>query len=231
MSSDEKISQDGNIKVLKDHKACAFAYICKTRGVAESDESLKEFRCYFGDDAADQFLESIRADAISFFDNYLHKSKAEPIVMNDEDIYRHMKATKCEFCRKSFTADENDGDKKGLVKVRNHWHTGYLIPKNSPNASNYLGALCQQCNLKTVQPKVQIASSHNLSYDIVLIFRSVAKMMTKYHNDQVRVTAKSMNKFISFSWMISKDDGEMIELRFIDSFRFNPASLSAICYC
>ena len=119
---------------------------------------------------------------------------------------RYNKATKCHICYKPFTQTNQ--------KVRDHCHYTGL----------YRGPMHSLCNLRYKIPSYIPVVFHNLSgYDA--------------HLSEMGVIAKNKEDYISFSIKVPVEkytdkDGEekdkLIELRFIDSFKFMSSSLESL---
>ena len=125
---------------------------------------------------------------------------------------KYKRSTKCHICYKPFTQTN--------LKVRNHCHyTGF-----------YRGPLHSLCNLRYKIPSYIPDVFHNLSgYDAHLFIRELGA-----HTSDMEVIAKNKEDYISFSIEVEKyvdNNGEekdkLIELRFIDSFKFMSSSLNS----
>ena len=112
--------------------------------------------------------------------------------------------------------DENDENFKKHQKGTDHSHyTG-----------KFRGAVHSICNLRYKVPKNLPIVIHSASYDTHFLINQLAKEF----KDKLNFIGENMEKDITFSVPIQKkcDDGKTFrhKLRFIDSFRFMPASLS-----
>ena len=108
----------------------------------------------------------------------------------------------CHICEGMFWVDEDDEKYKNRKKVKNHCHyTG-----------KFRGAAHSKCNLNYKIPNNIPIIIHNVSYDTRFIMNQLAE------------------EYITFSVPNKKKcDGNKtitLKLRFIDSFRLMPASLS-----
>ena len=127
---------------------------------------------------------------------------------------KYKRATKCHICYKPFTQTN--------LKVRDHCHyTGlYRGPAHS-------------CNLRYKIPSYIPVVFHNLSgYDAHLFIRELGG-----HASDMEVIAKNKEDYISFSIKVPVDSyidknreekDKLIELRFIDSFKFMSSSLDSL---
>ena len=128
---------------------------------------------------------------------------------------KYKKSTICHICYKPFTPTNR--------KVRDHCHYTGL----------YRGPAHSLCNLWYQIPSYIPVVFHNLSgYDGHLFIRDLGK-----HSNFMEVIAKNKEDYISFSIKVSVDkyidkNGEekekLIELRFIDSFKFMSSSLGSL---
>ena len=127
----------------------------------------------------------------------------------------------CHICKKKFYLDENDENKndekfKKYQKVKDHCHyTG-----------KFRGAAHSECNVKYQVPKNIPIVIHNAGYDTHFIINQLAEEF----KSEFDCIGENMEKYITFSVPIKKkcDDGKTItyKLKFINSFRFTPTSLS-----
>ena len=128
---------------------------------------------------------------------------------------KYKKATKCHICYKPFTQTNQ--------KLRDHCHYTGL----------YRGPTHLLCNLRYKIPSYIPVVFHNLSgYDAHLFIRELG-----VHTSGMGVIAKNKQDYISFSIKapvekyIDKNGEEkdkLIELRFIDSFKFMSSSLDSL---
>ena len=128
---------------------------------------------------------------------------------------KYKKATKCHICYKPFTQTN--------LKVRDHCHYTGL----------YRGPAHSLCNLRYKIPSYIPVVFHNLSgYDAHLFIRELGA-----HTSEMGVIAKNKEDYISFSIKVpvekyvdknGEEKDELIELRFIDSFKFMSSSLDSL---
>lgn len=113
----------------------------------------------------------------------------------------HLVTDNCYLCGNVFT-DTN-------IKVHDHCHL----------TGAYRGAACNACNINFKLPNFVPVVLHNLSgYDAHFIIPELGR-----DKGRIEVLALSTEKFISFSKRVKN-----IKLRFIDSLRFLPHSLSTL---
>ncbi|KAL4125736.1 hypothetical protein QTP88_009976 [Uroleucon formosanum] len=123
----------------------------------------------------------------------------ESIIMSKEDWCKHRATLKCDFCK---------CDIRGGEKVRDHCHL----------SGKFRYTLCNKCNLDLQQPNFVPCFLHNLTnYDAHFIVTELG-----YDSKTISVIPNSEEKFISFSKYVSNT----FTVRFIDTFRFMPSSLS-----
>ena len=137
----------------------------------------------------------------------------DPLTKKQWKKYR--RSTKCHICYKPFT--------KTNLKVRDHCHYTGL----------YRGPTHSLCNLRYKIPSYIPVVFHNLSgYDAHLFIRELGA-----HTSEMGVIAKNKEDYISFSIKVpvdsyidknGKEKGKLIELRFIDSFKFMSSSLDSL---
>ena len=128
---------------------------------------------------------------------------------------KYKQSTKCHICYKPFT--------QANLKLREHCHYTGL----------YRGPTHSLCNLRYKIPSYIPVVFHNLSgYDAHLFIRKLGA-----HTSEMGVITKNKENYISFSIKVPVDsytdkNGEekdkLIELRFIDSFKFMSSCLDSL---
>ena len=128
---------------------------------------------------------------------------------------KYKRSTKCHICYKPFMLKD--------PKVRDHCHYTGL----------YRGLAHSLCNLRYKIPSYISVVFHNLSgYDAHLFIRELGG-----HTSDMEVITKNKEEYISFSIKVPVDsyidkNGEekdkLIELKFIDSFKFMSSSLDSL---
>lgn len=158
-----------------------------------------QIKVYRGEDAATKFIDDLYDIA-----NKVERMYSNIIPMkalSNDELLRHQTATTCYLCNCDFVL--------GNHKVRDHDHL----------TGNYRGPACNNCNINYKLPRFIPVILHNLSgYDSHFIIPQLGR-----DNGAIDVLATTSEKFISFSKKVNK-----IKLRFIDSFRFMPLSLSTL---
>ena len=128
---------------------------------------------------------------------------------------KYKKATKCHICYKPFTPRD--------PKVRDHCHYTGL----------YGGPAHSLCNLRYKIPSYIPIVFHNLSgYNAHLFIRELGA-----HTSDMEVITNNKEDYISFSIKVpvekyvdknGEEKDKLIELRFIDSFKFTSSSLDSL---
>ena len=169
-------------------------------------------RTYRGKDCIETFCNYIKGEARRLY--YMFPElPMDPLTKKQWKKYK--KATKCHICYKPFTLRD--------PKVRDHSHYTGL----------YRGPAHSLCNLRYKIPSYIPVMFHNLSgYNTHLFIRELGA-----HTSDMEVIAKNKEDYISFSIKVPVDsyidkNGEkkdkLIELRFIDSFKFMSSSLDSL---
>ena len=168
-------------------------------------------RTYRGKDCIETFCNYIKGEAHRLY-HMFPELPMDPLTKKQWKKYK--KATKCHICYKPFTLRD--------PKVRDHCHYTGL----------YRGPAHSLCNLKYKIPSYIPVVFHNLSgYDAHLFIRELGA-----HTSDMEVIAKNKD-YISFFIKVPVDsyidkNGEekdkLIELRFIDSFKFMSSSLDSL---
>ena len=169
-------------------------------------------RTYRGRDCIGTFCNHIKGEAHRLY----HMFPELPVgPLTKKQWKKYKRSTKCHICYKPFTL--------GDPKVRDHCHYTGL----------YRGPAHSLCNLRYKIPSYIPVVFHNLSgYDAHLFIRELGA-----HTSDMEVIAKNKEDYISFSIKVPVDsfidkNGEekdkLIELRFIDSFKFMSSSLDSL---
>lgn len=187
------------------HMPASYAYSIQT---VNNDVNLDELRLYRGEDCMSQFVESIVRDV-----NYIDKTYLKyPLPMEhitDEIREQLNSQLSCILCDKIFVKDDED------IKVVDHCHiTGKIR-----------GFCHQSCNLKCPLPKFIPFFFHcGSSYDFHILIMAFGNKKFK----RIKCIPKTKENYISFSVYIPTLNGRSVELRFLDSYRFLPESISKL---
>ena len=168
-------------------------------------------RLYRGKDCIENFCNYIKGEAHRLY-HMFPELPMDPLTKKQWKKYK--KATKCHICYKPFKLRD--------PKVRDHCHYTGL----------YRGPAYSLCNLRYKIPSYIPVVFHNLSgYDSHLFIRELGA-----HTSDMEVIAKNKD-YISFSikvpvekYIDKKGEGKdkLIELRFIDSFKFVDSSSDSL---
>ena len=162
-----------------------------------------------------EFCKDLRKHATKII-NY-EKKNMIPLTKEEESNYS--KETNCHICKKRFINYEDDYDKK-YYKVKDYcYYTG-----------TYKGAAHNNCSLKyKVQKEIPIIFHNSSTYDYHFIIKELAKEF----DGNFECSGENTEKYITFSVPIKKQirsKDKIIEItykiKFIDSYRFMPTSLS-----
>ena len=161
--------------------------------------------------------------AIECFVKKIYKENKFPkrMVFSEKDRRAYDRANTCHICEEAITPSDE--------KVRDHCHI----------TGNFRGAAHNECNLKYRVPKFYPVIFHNLArYD--------AHLFIKELGGDIKCIPSNDETYISFSKTIIVDSFEKVEkiegidiemkkkvvvkreIRFIDSFKFMPASLASL---
>ena len=169
-------------------------------------------RTYRGKDCIEIFCNYIKGEARRLY-HMFPELPMGPLTKKQWNKYK--KATKCHICYKPFTLRD--------PKVRDHCHYTGL----------YRGPAHSLYNMRYKIPSYIPVVFHNLSgYDAHLFIRELGA-----HTSDMEVIAKNKEDYISFSIKVPVDSyidknreekDKLIELRFIDSFKFMSPSLDSL---
>lgn len=199
--TDESASTDTQ-KMYQRHEPNSYCILLKS---SLSNEHLEHYalsplpKVYRGEHAAQKFLDDLYDICKKVELLYSYVVPMEKLSPTEELNFEN--ADICYLCMEKFT----DSNKK----VRDHDHlTGY-----------FRGAACNNCNINYKLPNFIPVIMHNLSrYDAHFIVPELGR-----DNGNIEVLATTNENFISFSKKVGK-----MKLRFLDSYRFIPGSLSEL---
>ena len=136
------------------------------------------------------------------------------IPLTKKDIKSYEKEKVCHICKKGGLRD----DDKNKKKVGDHCH----------HTEKFRGAAHSKCNLRYNASKEIPVIIHNATYDTHFIINQLAIEF----KSELNCIGDNMEKYITFSVPIKKElnNGKTVtyKLKFIDSFRFMPTSLSEL---
>ena len=148
----------------------------------------------------------------------INYEKKEMVPLTKEENKSYEKQEEFHIYEEKFCMDKDDEDYINRKKVKDYCHyTG-----------KSRGAAHSKCNLNYKVPKDIPIIIHNASYDTHFVINQLAEEF----KGELSCIGENMEKCITFSVPVKKecDDGKTIadKLRFIDSFRFIPTSLSEL---
>ena len=169
-------------------------------------------RLYRGKDCIETFCNYIKGEAHRWY-HMFPELPMDPLTKKQWKKYK--KATKCHICYKPFTLRDS--------KVRDHCHYTGL----------YRGLAHSLCNLRYKIPSYIPVVFHSLSgYDTHLFIRELGA-----HTSDMKVITNNKEDYISFSIKVpaekymdkkGEEKDKLIELKFIDSFKFMSSSLDSL---
>ena len=169
-------------------------------------------RLYRGKDCIETFCNYIKEEVRRLY-HMFPELPMDPLTKKQWKKYK--RSTKCHICYKPFTQTN--------LKVRDHCHYTGL----------YRGPAHSLCNLRYKIPSYIPVVFHNLSgYDTHLFIRELGA-----HKSYMEVIAMNKEDYISFSVKVpveryvdknEEEKDKLIELRFIDSFKFMSSSLDSL---
>lgn len=167
--------------------------------IGPSDEIIHE-QTYAGPEAHIHFVRHILDQEKAWIKSLVIDSK-EVILMTNAEKEAYDNAKNCYMCGISFIDS-------GITKCRDHSHY----------SSRYLGAACQQCNLRRQKPKKLKIITHNCSkYDMHFIVKALSSF--KDEIEGIEVLPYNGENFRTLSFNI---------FEFIDSLAFLQASLAQL---
>ena len=172
---------------------------------------------YRGRDCIKKLCEKLKDHALKII-NY---EKKEMIPLTDEENKSYEKQEVCHICKKKFCLDENDETVKTDEKIKNY----QKVKDHCHYTRKFRGAAHGIYNLRYKVPKNIPIVIHNAGYDTHFIIKELAEKF----KGELECIGENMEKYITFSVPIKKcGDGKTIthKLKFMDSFRFMPTSLS-----
>ena len=178
------------------------------------DKTENKLDYYRGKDGIEKLCKKLKEHAMKVI-SYEEKEMI-PLTYEQNKYYEEQEAY--HICEGNFCMDEDDKGYKNYKKVKDHCHyTG-----------KFRGAAHSKCNLNYKVPKDIPIIIHNASYDTHFIINQLAEEF----KGELDCIGENMEKYTTFSVPIKKkrDDSKTVtyKLRFIDSFRFIPTSLSEL---
>ena len=185
------------------------------------DKKENKLNYYKGKDCIEEFDKKLKESAMEIINH--EKKEMAPLTHEENNFYNKQEI--CYICKENFCVDKNYKGYINREKAKDHCHyTG-----------KFRGPAYSKCNLNyKVQKEIPIII-HNASYDIHLIINQLAIEF----KGELNYIGDNMEKCITFSVQIKKECNNnnnnnnktiTYKLKFIDSFRFMPTSLSEVVY-
>jgi len=182
----------------QEHEPYSIGYYVK----CSYDDSLSYYRSYRGKDCIRWFTQELKQFAENVETVFLNPLPMDQL--NSQQIRDFNFATICHICGKPFSSSDE--------KVRDHCHL----------TGKYRGPAHGACNINYKDGHVIPVIFHNLSgYDAHFIIKNIALDF----DGRVDLLPVNKENYISFTKHI---DNNIVSFRFLDSFRFLPASLDTL---
>nr|XP_036677496.1 uncharacterized protein LOC118878575 [Drosophila suzukii]XP_036677497.1 uncharacterized protein LOC118878575 [Drosophila suzukii] len=190
-----------NVKLIQKHIPYAYSYYIK----CSFDNSFDIYRIYYGEDCVAHFVDSIYNDCLMLYQNHLNVTiPLYPLSMEQQKIMDLEQ--NCSICGNLFTDQSK--------RVLDHCHL----------TGKYRGVAHNNCNLNYKLAKFFPIFFHNLSaYDAHLFVKELIKIP-----GEISLIPLNKEFYLSISKKIYIKPNEMLELRFLDSFRFMSSSLDSL---
>ena len=178
----------------REHKLSSYCYnlVCRER------ESFNRFKIYRGNKnnyVIDNFLNDIKGVL-----NHIKESKKKYYalpMLTDEEMKRHKKIKKCEFCNIKFDKD--------IRRIQHHNHIN----------GNYIATVCKSCNSKVKTDNTLYVVFHYLKgYDIHYI---IEKLNIHFKDSNINLLGHNSSSLFHI--------GIQNYIKIIDSHEFIPSSL------
>ena len=192
------------------HEPSGFCFYIK--GITGSFDPVCFTKEKEDDDVAGIFIEKIAEYTKLIYDKYYRRPKR--MILSSEEEKSFSAAEYCSICEKKLEED----------RVRDHCHM----------TGQYRGAAHKSCNLKCSVPKIIPVIFHNLqNYDAHLFIKKIGRI-----NGTFKCIPTTEEKYLSFSKKVivgnyidrktDKVKNVTFEIRFIDSYKFQIASLESL---
>ena len=187
--------------VVQKHLPYAYSYFIQ----CNYNDQLSKFKIYHGTDASSHFFKSLVEDVKDIYEEHLCRDKKVAMEqLTESQLAFHYNTLNCHICDNELLEDR--------VADHCHWTGKYRGPSHN------------KCNLEYQLPNFIPIFFHNLShYDSHLFVKELSSI-----EGSIDVIPLNKEKYISFSKKIYFNRRELIELRFLDSFRFMPSSLDSL---
>uniref|UniRef100_A0A6P7G7M8 Uncharacterized protein LOC114336797 isoform X1 n=1 Tax=Diabrotica virgifera virgifera TaxID=50390 RepID=A0A6P7G7M8_DIAVI len=173
------------------------------------NEKYSKYFSYRGTNVSKVFIQKLEEMVHYVYNNHLKNIRDMLPLTPDEKMLS--KKSKCHICEKEFKVND--------VRVYDHCHM----------TGRFRGIAHQVCNLNFQLPHFIPVFLHNLTnYDCHMFIKNLTTS-----GEKVTVLAQNKEKYITFSKSILVEKfpnmpAKLIQLRFVDSFRFLPKSLDKL---
>jgi hypothetical protein len=218
----EPAPSDG--RVVNTHKMAAYKYIILNKNNEIVSHRMMDSEHVPLNRIGEDLIENLLID----YNKYMsHITLYEKAVLTPTQVKLFNEQKCCEVCSVVF-----DYNVKSNRKIRHHDHytPGAINPDGLIIEGNYLGALCNQCNLRyTEKVRFMPVIAHNASfYDMKFILVSLDK--DKFQTPNVLSKSGDSMFSITTKLKIDKTDEKVINygIKFIDSCNFMNSSLDKL---
>ena len=190
------------------HEPSGFCFYIK--GITGSFETVSFTKGKEDDDVAAIFIEKIVEYTQLIYDKYYRKPKM--MFLSPEEEFSFKKAKYCSICEGKLKED----------RVRDHCHI----------TGKYRGAAHSKCNLSCSTPRVIPVIFHNLQgYVAHLFIKKIGKIKGKFNCiPTTEEKYMTFSKKVKVGEYVDRKTGKIkkivFEIRFIDSYKFQKASLA-----
>ena len=178
------------------------------------DKKENKLNYYRGKVCIEKLCKDLKENAMEIID-YEEKEMIQ-LIHEENNFYNEQEV--CHICKEKFCTDKNNKNYINKRKLKDHYRY----------TEKFRGAAHSKCNLNYKVPKEIPVIIHNATYDTHFIINQLEIEF----KGEINCIGDNMEKYISFSVPIKKecDNGKIItyNLKFIDSFRFMPTSLSEL---
>lgn len=170
------------------------------------DQRIFRRMSYTGSNVIAHFFQTAMEYADAVINDLSFNNDREMTEDEEEEFHA---ATRCYLCG-------NDFDATHYIRVRHHHHRMYF-DRAGNERSNYIGVICNKCNLNIKEKKMLTMVAHNgARYD----WKFLLRFMPEEFREELQVLAKNSETF--YQIIVGK------KLRLIDSFRHMPLSLERL---
>ena len=178
------------------------------------DEKENKLSYYRGKDCIEKLCKKLKESTAEIINR--KNKEMVPLPLEENNFYNEQEI--CCICKEKLCMDKDDESYIIKRKVKDHCHY----------SGKFRGAARSKCNLNyNVQKEIPIII-HNASYDTYFMVNQLAIEF----KGELNCIGDNMERYIAFSVPIKKECNNnktiKYKLKFIDSFRFMPTSLSEL---